>query len=234
MTDALSLDLETVAAQTATVERDPWLVRRMAGWGASEIPALLLAYDRTDAEARTARRYHLDAAAVGRWGVPRIVAQKAGLAARDRTSRTMSIGAARERELIAAWAASSGYDGVTHADSAPREWYPLIDRACPSLTATPDAWCRGPSGELIAVEGKCTTDCPSTLAWYWRVQVSAQLAAMSAAAGIVVCGPGWIFGSYAAPLSWLIERDEREVARVRDVARFAWGVVTALRERAGR
>jgi hypothetical protein len=238
VTDALSLDLETVASQVAgRAAVDPWLERRMLGWGASEIPALLLAYDRRPDEVATARRYHLDAAAVGRWGVPRIVAQKAGLAARGRQTRTMSIGQELERELVETWAKTCGYDRVTHADAAPRESMPWTDRECWALTATPDAWCRGPSGELIAVEAKCTTDYPQQLAWYWRAQLLAQLAVMSAAAGALVCGPGWIFSSKitasqrAAPISWLVERDEAEIARIRDVARFGWAVVQSLKER---
>lgn len=232
MTDDLSLDLETVAAQTRDVAlADPWLARRAHGWGASEIPALLLAYDRRADEAADARRYHLDAAGVGRWGVPRVVAQKAGLAARDRRSRAMSVGVEREAELLARWEAESGYDEVRAASSVPREWLPLVDRHCPQLTATPDAWCRGPSGEHLVVEAKCVTDSPSTLRWYWRVQVQAQIAVMDAAGGVLVCGPGWIFGAQSSPVWWAVERDEAEIARVRDVARFAWSVVEALRER---
>lgn len=231
--DDLSLDLDTVAAQAASVSRarDPWLERRNGGWGASEIASLLLAYDRSESEWRDARQYHRDDAAISRWGVPLIVARKAGLSAKKKASRVMQRGNDLERTLIETWARESGYDGVQHADDAPREWYPLVDRTCPVLTATPDAWCRGPSGELLVVEAKCTTDYPRGLAWYWRVQVSAQIAVEAASAGVLVCGPGWIFDSHAAPIGWFVERDEREIARVRDVAVFAWAVVQALKER---
>lgn len=233
MTDALSLDLETVASQTAEVQRvrDPWLERRGYGWGASEIASLLLAYDYRREEWADARVYHRDDAAMSRWGVPLCVARKAGLTRGKATSFAMRRGQERERELIETWARESGYDDVTLASTAPREWYPLVDRHCPALTATPDAWCRGPSGEHVVVEAKCTTDHPMRLPWYWRVQVSAQIACMSAACGVLVCGPGWIFDSGAQPVSWLIERNESEIARVRDVARFAWAVVQSVKER---
>ncbi|MBK8260184.1 MAG: hypothetical protein IPK80_02470 [Nannocystis sp.] len=231
MGDALSLDHETVAAQTAVVVADPWLARRRHGWGASEVPALLLAYDHRDDEARTARRYHLEDAEVTRRGnVPRIVARKAGLLASVRLSRAMSEGARRERELVETWARECGFDGVTMADAMPREFLPLRDDECPRLTATPDAWCRGPSDELIAVEAKCTFDHPSECAWYWRAQTQAQMACMSAAAAVLVCGPGWVRGEDTRPVSWLIERDEREIARIRDVCVRAWADVERVRQ----
>jgi hypothetical protein len=237
MTDELSLDVATVAQQLADASaaadaaRDPWLVRREHGWGASEIAALLLAYDPIDVELRTARQYHLDDAAIGRLGVPRTVARKARLARARPQTATMRAGHELERELVARWAAQSGYDDVQHADAAPREWYPLVDRECPRLTATPDAWCRGPCGELIAVEAKCTREHPGhALPWYWRVQVQAQIAVMSAAAGCLVCGPGWIVGSGAEPVSWLVERDDAEIERIRRVVVVAWDAVERLRE----
>ena len=232
MTDALSLDLDTLAAQTATITRDPWLVRRSYGWGASEVAALLLAYDPREDEIASARVYHREDAAVGRSGVPRCVARKAGLLASRRSSRSMAVGSEREAELLERWAADAG-ERVWLADEAPREWYPLVDRECPELTATPDAWTRGPSDELLVVEAKCTADFPTELPWYWRVQVSAQIATMAAAAGYVVCGRGWITGASTVPIAWLVERDEDEIARVRRVARIAWAEVLRLRAAKG-
>ena len=230
MTDALSLDAETVAAQSATVARDPWLARRLHGWGASEVAALLLAYDPRDAEARTARRYHHEDAEHGRARVPRIVARKAGLLAGRRQSSAMAVGSQRERELVALAEAELAMGAITHADCVPREFFPLVDRECPVLTATPDGWCRGPSDELIAVEAKCTRDHPGlALPWYWRVQLQAQIACMAAEAGALVCGPGWIAGAETTPIWWLVERDDDEIARIRRVAVRAWDDVERLR-----
>lgn len=231
MTDDLSLDLATTdaqAAEAAEAARDPWLVRRSYGWGASEVASLLLAYDPREDEIATARVYHREEADAGRHGVPRIVARKAGLAAPRARSRAMRVGSDRERDLLLRWAEESG-ETVYLADHAPREWYPLVDRECPELTATPDAWMRGPSDELVIVEGKCTADFPAALPWYWRVQGSAQIAAMAAAATMVVCGRGWITGADTSPIAWLIERDEDEIARIRRVARLAWEDVKRMR-----
>lgn len=235
MSDAfagLSLDHETVSAQaTVARDRDPWLERRRFGWGASEVASLLLAYDPRADEERTARRYHLqDAERTKRGGgLPRIVARKAGLLAAKGSSRVMREGARRERELLDAWAKDSAYERVQHSDDAPREWYPLVDRACPILTATPDGWCRGPSGELITIEAKCTADYPPGLAWFWRVQLQAQIAAVAAAAGILVCGPGWVMGADTQPISWVVERNDGEIARIRFVCELAWRDVQRVR-----
>jgi hypothetical protein len=228
--DELSLDAETVATQAATVQRDPWLARRLHGWGASEVAALLLAYDPRDEEARTARRYHHDDAEHGRAGVPRLVARKAGLLAGRRQSSAMAVGSQRERELVARAEALIAIGPIAHADCAPREFYPLVDRECPVLTATPDGWCRGPSDELIAVEAKCTREHPGVvIPWYWRSQLQAQIACMSAEAGILVCGPGWVVGSNTSPMWWMLERNDDEIARIRRVAVRAWVDVERLR-----
>lgn len=224
--DALSLAPDVVAAQTATVARDPWLARRLHGWGASEVAALLLAYDPRDVEIRTAYVRHGHEAAIGRAGFPRIVCRKAGLL----TYPKHTGGGERERELVERWAREAGYDAVQHASAAPREWMPLVDRECPLVTATPDGWCRGPSDELIAVEAKCLPKSPpSVLPWYWRVQLQAQIACMAAEAGVLVCGPRWVLGSDEAPVSWLVERDDEEIARIRRVAVRAWDDVERLR-----
>lgn len=231
MTDALSLDLDTVAAQASEVRRvrDPWLERRDHGWGASEIASLLLAYDFRDEEWRTARVRDRYLAEHSKHGVPRVVARKAGLGKYESSSG----GGEREEELIETWARESGYGDVRLAREAPREFYPLVDRECPSLTCTPDGWCRGADGELVAVEAKCTVEQPPPeLHWYWRVQNSAQHACMSAGYGIVVCGPGWVFpATQTRPISWLVMRNEREIDRVRRAAEKAWSVVKTLKER---
>jgi len=231
--DGLALDADTVAAQLADrTAVDPWLARRAYGWGASEVAALLLAYDPRDEETRAARRYHLVDAGIGRHGVPRLVARKAGLAVGRRQSSAMRVGQLREAELLAHSEVASVYGAIVPADAAPREWYPLVDRECPELTATPDGWCRGPSGELIAAEAKCTRDHPGReLPWYWRVQLQAQIACMAAAAGLLVCGPGWVTGADTSPAWWLVERDAEEIDRVRRVARRAWEDVERIRAR---
>jgi hypothetical protein len=125
----------------------------------------------------------------------------------------MAVGSERERELVARAEAGLAMGPIAHADLAPREFYPLVDRECPVLTATPDGWCRGPSDEP----------------WYWRVQLQAQIACMAAEAGALVCGPGWIVGSEADPIWWLVERDDVEIARIRRVAVRAWDDVERLR-----
>ncbi len=229
MVDELSLAPDVVSAQLASAV-DPWLERRRHSWGASEIPALLLAYDRREEEAASARRYHLDDSGISRAGVPRIVARKAGLLAAKAGSRAMRAGAERERELIDRWSSAAGFDDVRLESAAPREWYPLVDRHCHRLAATPDAWCRGPSGELIIVEAKCTAGHHSHVEWYWRVQLQAQIACTSAAAGVLVCGRGWVMGSDSEPIGWIVERDDAEIERIRAVAIKAWADVERLRE----
>jgi hypothetical protein len=229
--DALSLDHETVAAQTATVvadtPRSQWLARRKRGWGASEVPALLLAYSTRDDEWRTAYKKHQHLAEHGRHGVPRVIARKAGLAAHDRPTG----GGEREAELIRRWGDESALVVRTAVDMDIGELFPLHDPECVRLLCTPDGWCRGPSDELMSVEAKCLPgNPPAECPWFWRAQVQSQLAVQGLDAGFLVCGPGWVLGSNEQPISWLIERDEQEIARIRDVCVRAWADVERVRQ----
>lgn len=231
MTDALSLDPETVAEQTSGVRyrhADPWLARRALRMGASDVPALLLAYDRRPEEERTARRYHLDAAEIvqtRRGPMPLLVARKAGLRKPQGRTATMARGTAREVELLRRWSVGAReiLDGsLVLASEMPRWARHVIDHDCDALAATLDAYALDVLGAAMPVEGKCPRSSVDGLPWYWRAQSMSQIAATISEVGVVVAGPGW--GSSddggGEPVSWMVERADDEIARIREVCRL--------------
>ena len=177
---------------------DPWLARRMLGFGASEIGALYLAL-----ELRTPSpddpKYLLDAAA-------RLFGVKAGRRKPSGGSRATEGGQRRERDVLRAWA-DAGCPGsivepwsVRHADEIPREYLPLVDRHCPRLVCTPDGYARDDGGRLVHVEVKTTWkrhDARHTapfLWWGYELQVQAGIAATGAHSGVCVVGLGYASG----------------------------------------
>jgi hypothetical protein len=243
--DALSLAPDVVLEQCAPVRyahASPWLARRALRFGASDVPAVLLAYDPRPDEIETAREYHREAARITqtrRGPMPMVVARKAGLRKPQRTSDVMRRGTEREEALLRLWAAHS-------PDIAPRslvlasEMLPharhIVDHHCPALAATLDAVALDLLGEPMVVEGKCPRDWPDALPWYHRVQVQGQLAATDYTAGALVVGPGW--GAVARledietdPIAWMVERSEDEIARIREACtRAAADLARAMEE----
>ena len=244
MTDALSLDPETVAAQCAEAKpvRDPWLVRRGFAWGASEVPALLLAYDPRPDEERAALGHHRESAEhasrrkISR-GYPRIVERKAF--AKDlAASLSMSAGQVREPLLFDAWVSQCGPElfAFRRASDVPPEWMPLVDRECPHLAATPDAWCRSTlDNGLVMAELKCSfAEDEPAMRWYHDAQIQAQIAVCSASSGVLVLGPGWADPKrelLAPPRYREVTRDEEAIARIRRVCARAWQDVVTIRSR---
>lgn len=213
---------------------DPWLERRMYAWGASEVPALLVALGLRDAS--TVPDYLADNAKPirtrrGTW--PRMVLEKACARGPLKVGEAARIGQAREPELLAAWRSTLtdrdviDASTVTHSSSVPRWLWPVVDRHCHRLAVSLDAWCADVLGEQVIVELKCSRKEHAECPWWWRTQVQAQLAATDAGAGLVVCGQGWSWSMTATgPIdAWLVERDERAIAELRDACEQGWRLV---------
>ena len=213
--------------------RTAWLDRRRHAWGASEIPALLLAYDERADELRTARKYHLEDAGIGRHGVPRIVARKAGLLAAKRASAAMRTGSEREAELLDALSVWSDLTQIARVEGHPifGPMSPVRDRLGAPLAASIDAiaFVDGPGGGAVAVEAKCTRDGVVVVPWYWIAQLQAQLACSGYARGAIVVGEGWAAGADSAPRWWLFDACGEWHARIRRVAVRAWADVEMIR-----
>lgn len=238
-----------IERETPSTPRERWLARRGGAWGASETPVLLAARGLIDVERCPAYlRAELE---VGRWGVPRYLAAKAGLAGRKRTGAAAKRGTERECELLATWVQlvvhgqvpEAGVDPATvrHADALPLEWQPIRDPECDALAATPDGWARGIlEGELVVIELKCSVGGKReerSLAEvpHWEAQVHAQLAALSAEVGLLVIGHGWARdrgdGIDGPIYTHVIERDEQRIAQIREVCESEWAEVERLRAR---
>jgi hypothetical protein len=232
VTDDLSLDLETVDRQRLAVDApsDPWLARRLLTIGASEVPALYLALGRPCGE-ETPPRYLKDLARA-------LLAQKAGLRGPLRRGAAADKGNAVEELIVAAWNEDPlpGWPQVTHASVAPREWMPLVDRHCPGLSATPDAWCRV-AGELCNVQVKSTVRPDAHLGpWWHRLQVQAEMAVTGSSVSILLYGRGWAGWSDSmrrAPEAVVVERDDDEIERIRDAVRIGWQRVAEMKHAVG-
>ncbi len=253
MTD-LALDMATVdgqlaeAAEAAVVSppTDPWLARRALGFGASDMPALLLALGAVPVGVYSPK-YIADRAKTTRntFGLPRIIAEKAGLVEPKAAGTAAGVGSRRERELLAAWrdllARRCYYDEaveslllaetVTHADTVLRCCWPMVDRHAPVLTATLDAWCRDGIDSDVVVELKCSATPRPEMPWHWRAQVIAQLAVTGADYGVLVCGEEWAawHGNSGMIRAWRVERDDVEIEAVRKAARLGWSMVEEAR-----
>lgn len=251
MTDDLSLDFSTVDGQVAAAKaaEDPWLARRRRTFGASDVPALVLAYgNEWDPEDTTTPRYILDKARPNNYGngtYPRLVLEKAGVRASGKGNSATEAGQRRERELLLKWKrgipnqpweGTIDVDSVRHADAAPREWFPLVDRDAPMVAVTPDGWCRDLLGGNVGIELKCSRYDGEELPWYWYDQKQAQMAACAEDWGIVVQGVNWSMGHVKdGPVrSWRVERDEPRIELIRDVCRRAWDDVLKVRKEAGK
>lgn len=237
--DDLSLDPVVVDAQAAEprvrAPLSPWHQRRALGFGASDVPALLVGLGLRDASsvpgyiAENAKGIRVAGGDV----YPRIVLEKAGRKAARKVGTSADIGRVREVELIAAWAATLTErdaidpESVTHASVLPIELTPLVDRECPRLAVSPDGWCRDVLGELVLVEAKCGNAWRDALPWYWRAQIMAQLAATGVGMGVLVLGQQWSRSMEArGPIqAWPVERVESEIEEIRAAVRAGWLLV---------
>lgn len=229
---------------------DPWLARRMEGFGCSDLPALLVAVGLASAEG--APGYITDRAKLirrkGGRPVPRLFLEKAGLRGPLKAGEAAQRGQAREHELLDQWRRRlehGHFYGRHEADlvpsslgfaaDAPKEWYPLIDRGRGRLLDTPDAWIRDVFGALVPVQAKCSMREKRELPWWWAVQLQGELAVQGADRGVLVCGEGWAatWTTIDGPIrSWPVERDERAIAEIRDVVQWGWAEVEKLRRNA--
>lgn len=213
------------------VETDPWLERRQHGFGASEVAALLIALGLR--EPVGVPKYMVENAR-------KLLHVKAGLRRPSKVGRAAREGSRSERALVAAWGADvdcpvrSLLTTITHADAAPRAFWPLVDRHCPRLTCTPDAWARDLFGADVIVEAKCTTHELDEPHWYWTVQVQAQLAVSACEWGALVVGDEWA-ADWKQPgrvHAHQVERDEAVIAEIRGAVVDGWQRVEALRNAA--
>lgn len=227
--------------------KDPWLERRTMTIGGSEIGALLAAYGLAPMDAmlpswllkENVEHYQ-------RLGIPKMLAQKAGLRRRTKGDvKTKDAGNALERELLATYRSTLARHrvdprSIRHADTVPKQWFPLVDRACPALAVTPDAWARAVDGELAMIELKCTFKPLAIIRapWHYRCQLQAEMAVCGARWGLLVMGEEWIAPETATsgwearrgPVrAFAMGRDEAMIALIRTVATEAWSVVEKLR-----
>jgi hypothetical protein len=236
---------------------DPWLARRQLTFGASDVPALLVAYGRRDGEAMT-RTIRANANLIQLRGLPptpRLLLEKAGLRRPLKSARGPDTPRARgqrlEQQLLREWRVLVGAGqvpdaelldaaSVTHAAAVPREFFPLIDRRCPSLSATPDGWAYDVLGGLVLLEAKCTVHAAGAPRPHHVLQVQTQLAVTDCTVGLIVEGEGWgaawkagADGPSGPIRTWPVERDDEVIAEIREVATEAAARVRELREHVG-
>lgn len=234
----LVFTVEPTPAELATTRlpppSDPWLARRMHAFGASEVPALLVALGLRAPE--SVPRYIADNAKPIRTRLgtyPRLVLEKAGVRKPLSAGDAARIGQAREVELLHAWAATltdaDALDAasVAHSSSVPRWLWPVVDRRCHRLAVSLDAWCLDVVGEQVIVELKCGRVSHEVCPWHWATQTQAQMAATDAGLAVVVCGQGWSrsLDSYGPIDPWPVERDEHAIAELREACERGWQMV---------
>jgi hypothetical protein len=211
-----------------------WLARRLRSFGASEMGALWIALEwATPDQRESAPKYMLDNAR-------RLFEIKAGLRRSGSAGRVAARGASVERRLLAAWLGDEGVRcpvraevaSACHADGVPRGWFPLVDRDCPRLTATPDAWGTDILDAEIVIEIKSTARACIEPPWYWLLQVQAQLAVTGAAWGALVIGEWWAADwREPGPISaYWVPRNEAQIAQIRAAVALGWERVERLRD----
>ena len=232
-------------------QREAWLRRRDYGWGGSDIPVLLLALGmRQGCEAPAwmrarARHVVLRGDFAGIDTTPRIFAEKAGLVSPLGVGAAAGRGTEREAELIATWRSNlehgwpegheATYNPATIVAAGPQRIMPLVDRVCPRLCVTPDAWLETHDGRFVVAQMKCSYGSAPDLRWYWRDQATAEIGATGADAGVLVCGEYWARPEGVAPgdgpvRSWAVERNDVAIDEIRAACREGWDRVRALRD----
>jgi predicted phage-related endonuclease len=231
--------------------REAWLSRRALGFGASDVPVLLIAAGlRSGDDAPkyiTERTRHVvvGGGIEGPELAVRLYAEKAGIVRPLKAGRAAAIGTKRERELLAAWRERLEHgqfycdeerqiitSSVRHADVAMRCAMPWVDRHCPRLVATLDGWAEDILDDEVVLECKCTASERRELPWIWEVQVQAQLAVSGGAWGLVICGELWAAEWVDVPgpiRAWPVQRDEKVIADIRGAVERGWLEVERLR-----
>lgn len=245
----LSLSLDVVDAQLAEAAPE----RTLVGIGGSDLAYLMIALGlRQPHEAPAWIRKKAERMPTKR-GLPRGLAQRIGLAARD-GGATLDNGTKREPEVLAAWIERLERDEWQHewerdidpasvqwAGALPWEWCEHADRLSP-LVVHPDAWARTWSGDLVTIELKCARYGYAQPAWwngidrapwYYASQIHAYHAVMRSKRGALVVGGGWNRDEDdprpdGPLLAFACDRDEAAVEMVRDVARRAWALVEPM------
>ncbi len=248
MTDpALDMSWESMDATGVHEPRDPstWLGRRSYGFGASEAHALLVICGKRFGD--TAPRWMLDEyirETKTRWGtMPFLLARKAGLRRATKPTSVTRAGTERERDVVAVWRETAheitpliDAASIRHTDDVPTEWMPIVDRECPQLTCTPDAWARDViSGDLVDVQIKCSTESYGTRYGGAPPHVITQLCATNACTGgrssLLIEGVQWSadWRADGPVVAWPVERDDSVIADVRECARQCWERVRQVR-----
>lgn len=256
MTAALALDFSNEAMEPPALSdayrppapADPWLERRTHAIGGSEVGALLVAYGLAPIDAiLPSWLLEENVAHYQRLGIPKMLAQKAGLRSRPKggDQKSKDAGNELERELLGRYRATIAKrrvdpKSIRHASTLPKQFFPFVDRHCPALAVTPDAWARALDGELCMIELK-TTYHPLAVVrapWHYLCQLQAEMAVCGARWGLLVMGEGWIAdepGQNWTPRprgpirAFAVGRDEAMIALVRTVATEGWRVVEQLR-----
>ena len=226
MDDLPSCDFDSLPVEPIGLPDDPWLARRMLSFGCSEIPALLIAVGVCEPTPITPR-YVTDLAR-------KLFGVKAGTRKPSKGGRAASVGADVELELLLAWNADtwSGYPPAVPSNVAPREWYPLVDRYCPRLSCTPDAWLHV-EGELVNVQVKTDQHggkkAPTR---EWIQQVQGEMAVTGSSRTVIVYGGGWACDwrdQRAYPVAFEVPRDDEMIEVIRNAAREGWAKVEGIR-----
>jgi hypothetical protein len=241
VSDALSLDHDTVAAQLPVRKSRPY------GFGGGDIAKLFLSLGRRPMESAP-RWLQEECAPMLRHGrQARFLLQKAGRVGKKKQGSAQAGGLNREAEIFLTWADAPGHDidpeSCMYAGALPSEFPPFVDKECPRLVVRPDAWARKYDGSLVMPSLKCArygydkpawwngaTEAP----WYYAVQAQAEMAVCNAQHALLVIGCGWIRDdddprSDGEIMTLPIERDDALIDEIRTAVVHGWAIVESLR-----
>jgi hypothetical protein len=216
--DDLTCDFDALPRERLPLPTDPWLVRRMLSFGASEIHALMLALGEEQPD-ETTPAYTIEAA-------KRLFGLKAGLRLPERENAVTDAGKEAEHELLEAWSRDpfSRWPRAVHASVVPASWFPLVDRFCPRLSCTPDAWCVGGDTNV-----QIKTDVAGDLTGVTRgfyLQTQGEMGVLGMRRTALLYGPGWACTwdkrARRAPIAWPVERDDECIESIRSACRRGW------------
>lgn len=213
----------SIDGMTPEPTRDPWLERRLSGFGCSELAALLVALDLRASDGCT-KKIVEDARL--------LFSRKArGVTGTSSTAKDL----AREIAVLDAWIARGcpGTDvipaSVRHATTIPKAWQPLVDLVEPRLRCSPDAWGVDAWGDDVYIEIKTTFARYYERPWAHAVQAQGGIAVMRAARAVVVCGPGWVAEPGGDLVVWPLDREESLIAEIRGACASGWQRVVAMK-----
>lgn len=225
--DFAMFDVGPVEAANA----DPWLERRKLAIGGSELAMLFVALGRASTNEIVALPKYL------REGAETFLRRKAFPRRTKGAGSAASRGQHAERPVLSLWSKSdcpirAQLASVTHADAAPKSWFPLVDRHCPSLAVTPDGWAIDVFGDDVGLEVKTTVEPIGRTPWWWLAQVHAQNAVGSYAWSAIVVGEGWAHWQThrrQPPRAIRVEPDPVQIERIRAACRDGWARVEEMR-----